>query len=167
MKPATAKLMADAAIKTMDDVGLSVDEVLSHLMMAPVDDQSKELLRHVLTNSYTHDVEQTPEPTAEELGETLAALDRLKTLPQFLRQKLEDIRQGLPRTPNGPKRLIAVKDETRVCADVEALVREGYDRPRAVLSVANRRNASARTIYRILAKHGRTKPRKPRKTAVK
>ena len=167
MKPKTIKQIADAILKTLHDVGLPVDEFLSGLMASPFDDRSKDLVRQVVTNQITQDLAQLPEPTPEELTAWLATFDGIRTTPRLLRKKLTEIRKGLPRTPGGPTRRIPLTEELRVCAEVEGLETRGYDRPTAVLSVARQRRASKRTVYRILRKHGKTKPQKPRKTAVK
>ena len=167
MKPETAKLFADAIMKTLHHVGFSVDDFVSALIAAPVDGQLKDLMRQVVTNQFAHDVAQSPEPTPEELAMALAVLDRIRTSPKVLRERLRAIRKGLPRTPGGPKRRIPLKEESRVCVEVETLEARGYDRPTAVQSVASKRRASTRTVYRILERQGKTKSRKRRKTAVK
>lgn len=163
MKPETAKQISDAIIKALQDAGMPIERFASALIGSPLDEQSKNLLIQVVTNENARDLANSPEPKPHELAEWLAMLDRFRTSPRAFREQLDIIRKGLPRTPGGPHRVVPSEEEAQVCADYDALLMSGCERPDALLRVARQREASVPTIYRILKRHGKTAPRKPRK----
>lgn len=107
-----------------------------------------------------------PEPTAKQLAEGLAAVERLRTSPAEMRRHLKASLKALPRTRTGAKRKVLPADEIAICADVRKLSGQ-YARSVAIATVARRRSISARAVYRALQKHGETRPKKSKKTAVK
>jgi hypothetical protein len=163
MKPETAKQISDAIIKALQDAGMPIERFASALIGSPLDEQSKNLLIQVVTNENARDLANAPEPKPEDLVEWFAMLDRFRNSPRAFREQLDLIRKGLPRTPGGPNRVIPPEAEAHVCADFDALLMSGCERPDALRRVARQREASVRTIYRILKKHGKTKLRTPRK----
>lgn len=163
MKRETADLLANTFVGLLSDLGLSIPEVVSFALAMPLDDEAKAFVQRAHRNGLAKQLEELPEWSSAEVSAALAAAEQMRTSTQFLRKKLKEILRGLPRTPKGPRRKIARREERQVCAEVDDLVKQGCERRDAIRRVAQRRGAGDRTIYRILERHGKTTLRRPRK----
>jgi hypothetical protein len=166
MKPKTARLLANAFSDLIRVLGIDMKEAASGFLAAPLDESWKDFVRRAQRNGLARQLEELPEPSEEEVADALATAERTKSMTQVLRQALKARLRALPRKRGGPVRKILVRDELRVCAEFQAL-QDDYDARKAVQYIARRRGVSERTIYRILAKHELTKPRRTKKTLVK
>lgn len=167
MKRETAELLAKTFVDLLGDLGLDIPEVVSFALAMPLDDHAKAWVQGAHRDGLANQLEALPEWSEEQVSAALAAAEQMRTSTQFLREKLKEILRGLPRTPKGPERVIPRDREPQVCAEFDALIRAGCERADATERVAQRYGASERTVYRILKEHGRARPRKPRKTAIK
>lgn len=166
MNRATARLLANRMSEAVEQAGMPVEEIVAYMLGSPLPPQWKRIARRVQRAGIVGELERLPDLTAEQLTECLAMIERVRTTPGEMRQRMKASLRSLPRKRGGPIRKVSRADEVSVCEEIRRLS-ESYDARKAVGLVATKRHVSERTIYRILEEHGQTEPRRPKKTAVK
>jgi hypothetical protein len=152
VKNETVNQLVDELIELLETAGVSAAELMEGLLEAPVPKQYLKFVRMGFKGGWKSILKKGPEPTKEQVAETIALMRAFKNAPHKLRSLIKRKMKEMPHAPGGPPRKIKPEEEKTVCSEVIAL-RAEVDSREAIRQVAAKRGVSERTVYRIWGKH--------------